>query len=57
MGFGRGFGGKLPRGYQKSLEETFTTTASFNAYTASQAGGGGPGGSFPPKPLPNPIRS
>ena len=43
MGFGRGFGGKLPRGYQKSLEETFTTTASFDTYTASVAGGAGGG--------------
>ena len=43
MGF-NGFKNQIPRGYIKSLESTFTTTASFNAYTASQAGGGGAGG-------------
>lgn len=43
MGFGRGFGGKLPRGYQRSLESTFTTTASFNTYTASNGNGTGNG--------------
>ena len=46
MGFGRGFGGKLPRGYQKSLEATFTTTASFNTYTASAPTEGGGSGIF-----------
>ena len=43
MGF-NGYKSQIPRGYIKSLESTFTTTASFNAYTASQAGGGGAGG-------------
>ena len=44
MGF-NGYKSQTPRGFVKSLEKTFTTTASFNAYTASQAGGGGgPGG-------------
>ena len=42
----RGYKSQIPRGYIKSLEATFTTTASFNAYTASHehGGGGGPGG-------------
>jgi len=48
MGFGRGFGGKLPRGYQKSLESTFTTTASFNTYTASAGTGSGGDGTIGP---------
>ena len=43
MGF-NGYKSQTPRGFVKSLEKTFTTTASFNAYTASQAAGGGPGG-------------
>ena len=46
MGSWRGYKSQIPRGYIKSLEATFTTTASFNAYTASHehGGGGGPGG-------------
>ena len=43
MGF-NGYKSQIPRGYVKSLEATFTTTASFDAYTASHDHGGGGGG-------------